>query len=43
MITAISHRFLNQLMYESEGEGVVWELYETDLDWWELRLWLIRN
>lgn len=25
------------------SEGVEWEYYETDPDWWTLRLWLRRN
>ena len=24
-------------------EGGFWLFYETDLDWWELRLWTRRN
>jgi len=43
MIILISRRFLNQLMYEPEWEDKVWEFYEADLEWWELKLWQKRN
>jgi len=43
MIIAISQRFLNQLIYELEWEGIIWEFLETDEQWWGLRLFLRRN
>lgn len=43
LVIGISARFLNQLIYEDEWEGKIWEYIETDLDWWALRLWISRN
>ncbi len=35
-------RFIGITMLLGE-EGEHWDYYETDLDWWTLRLWTRRN
>lgn len=43
LVIRINQALHNKCMVNPIAEGTIWEYYETNLERWQIRLWISRN